>query len=406
MGLPGGNPRPRYHAAMGFPPRQWSGRPVWAEIDLDAVEHNLRLLAASARPARLYAVVKANAYGHGAVAVGRAAVEAGASALAVACVDEAEELRRAGVAARILVLGHTPASDAVRVVELGLEPAVGGPELVEALSSAARGRGAEVPLHLEVESGFNRHGLVLDELARVAERARSLPGVRVQALFTHYATADEEDRAFTRAQFDVLREASRRLPWVAERHASASAGILLAPDLALEGVRPGISLYGYHPAAWAPAAGLRPVLSLRSRVVRVSEIEAGATVGYGRTWTAGRRTRIGLLMCGYADGYRRGFGNRAQALVRGRRVPVVGRVSMDMCTVDLTDAPGAAAGDVATLIGTDGDARVGADELAGLADTISYEILAAVAARVPRLYLRGGEVVEVGTLTERVPGPA
>src|SRR5512140_1241517 len=391
---------------MGFAPRQWSGRPVWAEIDLDAVAHNVRLLAARARPARLYAVVKANAYGHGAVAVGRAALEAGAAALAVVCVDEAEELRRAGITAPILVLGHTPASDAARAVALGLEVAAGGIELVEALS-AARRAGAEVPVHLEVETGFNRHGLALEALVQVAERARALPGVRAKALFTHFATADEEDQAFTRAQFDALREASRRLPWIAERHASASAGLLLAPDLALEAVRPGIALYGYHPAQdRTPQVGLRPVLSLRSRVVRLSEIEPGATVGYGRTWTARRRSRIALLMCGYADGYRRGFGNRAHALVRGRRVPVVGRIAMDMCTVDVTDVPGAAAGDVATLIGRDGEARVDADELAGLADTISYEILAAVAARVPRLYLRGGEVVEVSTLVERAPRPA
>jgi alanine racemase len=391
---------------MALSPREWSGRPVWAEIDLDAVEHNVRLLAARARPARLYAVVKANAYGHGAIAVGQAALRAGASALAVVCVDEAEELRRAGVTARVLVLGHTPASDAARVVALGLEPAVGSSELVEALSAAARGHAAEISLHLEAETGFNRHGLGLDALVELAERARALPGVRVQALFTHYATADEEDQTFTRAQFDVLREASRRLPWVEERHASASAGILLAPGLALEAVRPGISLYGYHPAAsWAPAADLRPVMSLRSRVVRVSEIEAGAAVGYGQTWVARRRSRIALLMCGYADGYRRGFGNRAHALVRGRRVPVIGRVAMDMCTVDVSDVPEAATGDVATLIGHDGEARVDADELAGLADTISYEITAAVAARVPRLYLRGGEVVEVSTLVERTPRP-
>ncbi len=391
---------------MSLSPRQWSGRPVWAEIDLDALTHNVRLLAALARPARTYAVVKANAYGHGAVAVGRAALEAGACALAVVCVDEAEELRRAGITAPILVLGHTPASQAARVVALGLEPAVGGLELVEALSVAARERGVEVPIHLEVETGFNRHGLVLDELVKIAERARATPGVRVKALFTHFAAADEEDQEFTRAQADGLREASRRLPWIDEHHASASAGILLAPGVALEAVRPGISLYGYHPAAgWAPSVDLRPVLSLRSRVVRLSEIEAGAAVGYGRTWIARRRSRIGLLMCGYADGYRRGFGNRAHALVRGRRVPVVGRISMDMCTVDLTDVPGAQAGDAATLIGEDGGARVDANELAALADTISYEIVAGISARVPRLYLRGGEVVAASTLVERSPLP-
>jgi len=389
---------------MSLFPRQWRGRPVWAEVDLDALAHNLRFLAARAHPARVYAVVKANAYGHGAVAVARAALEAGAAALAVVCVDEAEELRHAGIEAPILVLGHTPLSDAARSVALRVEPAVGNVAFVEALSAAARERGVEVPIHLEVETGFNRHGLPPEALVELAEGARRLPGIRVKALFTHFATADEEDQGFTRAQFEVLRSTSRRVPWIAERHSSASAGILLAPDLSVEAVRPGIALYGYHPAnAWAPAVDLRPVLSLRSRLVRLAEIASGAAVGYGRTWTARRQSRIGLVMCGYADGYRRGLGNRAEALLRGRRVPVVGRVAMDMCTVDVTDVPEASEGDVVTLLGEDGGARIDADELAGLLGTISYEILAGIPARVPRLYLRGGKVLEVTTLCERVP---
>ena len=389
---------------MPFEPSRWAGRPVWAEIDLDAIAHNLALLAARAAPARVIAVVKANAYGHGAVAVARTALAAGARGLAVVCVDEGEELRRAGVTAPVVVLGHTPAADAERVAALGLEPAVGSLELVEALAAAASRHGVEVPIHLEVETGFNRHGLPPDEVVALAERARALPGLRVKALFTHFATADEEDQGFTRAQFDLLREASRRLPWIEERHCSASAGVLLAPDLTVETVRPGIALYGYHPASgWAPRVDLRPALALRSRITRLSDIPPGASVGYGRTFVARRPTRLALVMCGYADGYRRGLGNRAHALVRGRRAPVVGRVSMDMCTLDVTEVPGVALGDVATLLGADGGERVDADELAALEETISYEIVAGVSARVPRLYLRGGQVVEVSTLTGREP---
>jgi alanine racemase len=400
---------------MAFAPRQWGGRPVWAEIDLDAIAHNLKLLAARARPARVYAVVKANAYGHGAVAVARAALQAGADQLAVVCVDEAEELRRAGITAPVLVMGHTPATDAERVVALGLEPAVGGTELVEALSALARARGAEVPIHLEVETGFGRHGLVPDAAVALAERARALPGLRVKALFTHFASADEADQAFTHRQFDVLLEASRRLPWIPERHCQASAGTLLQPrggpgpgvPMALEAVRVGVSLYGYRPApACAPDADLRPALALRSRVARVADLEPGAPVGYGRTWTAARPSRVALVMAGYADGYRRALGNQAHALVRGRRAPVVGRVSMDMIVLDVTDVPGVVAGDVATLLGADGAERVDADELARLTGTISYEILAGIAARVPRLYLRDGQAVEVSTLVQREPRQA
>ncbi|WP_041454111.1 alanine racemase [Anaeromyxobacter sp. K] len=389
---------------MSIVPSTWGGRPVWAEIDLDALAHNVRLLAARASPARLYAVVKANAYGHGAVACGRAALEAGAHGLAVVCVDEAEELRRAGVEAPLLVIGNTPASDAARVVALRLRPAVGAMDLVEALSAEARRRGAEVPIHLELESGLNRHGLSPDALVALAERARALPGLRVEGLFTHFAAAEEGDQRFTRAQFEVLRETSRRLPWVPERHCAASASILLDHEMALEAVRGGLSLYGYRPAPWCGTdADLRPVMSLRARVARVSDVDRGATVGYGRTWAANRPTRVALVMCGYADGYRRSFGNRTQVLVHGRRAPVVGRVAMDMCMVDVTAVPGVAAGDVVTLIGRDGDERVDADDLATIADTISWEILAGISARVPRLYLRGGRAVEASTLVDRAP---
>jgi alanine racemase len=389
---------------MSLLPSEWSGRPVWAEIDLDALAHNARLLAARAAPARLWAVVKANAYGHGAVACGRAALEAGAAGLAVVCVDEGEELRRAGIDAPVLVVGHTPASDAARVVALRLRPTVGAWELVEALAAAGRRAGWTVPLHLELESGLNRHGLVPDALVSLAGRARETPGVEVEGVFTHFAAAEEGDQRFTRRQFDVLRDVAARLPFVKERHCSASASVLLDKEMGLDAVRAGLSLYGYRPAPWCGTdADLRPVLSLRSRIARVLEVERGATVGYGRTWAAARPSRVALVMCGYADGYRRGFGNRAHVLVRGRRAPVVGRVAMDMCMVDVTAVPDARPGEIATLLGRDGEERVDADELATLADTISWEILAGLTARVPRLYLRGGAAFAATTLSERTP---
>jgi alanine racemase len=389
---------------MSIPPSAWGGRPTWAEIDLDALHHNVRLLAARAAPSRLWAVVKANAYGHGAIACGREALAAGAAGLAVVCVDEAEELREAGVDAPILVIGYTPPSDAARVVALRLRAAVGAWELVEALAAAARRATWTVPVHLELESGLNRHGLPPAALVELAERARATPGIEVEGIFTHFAAAEEGDQRFTRRQFEVLREVSARLPFVKERHCAASASVLLDPEMRLDAVRTGLSMYGYRPAPWCGTEfELQPVLSLRARVARVQDVERGATIGYGRTWAAPRPARIALVMCGYADGYRRGFGNRAHLLLRGRRAPVVGRVAMDMCMVDVTAVPGVAVGDVATLLGRDGEERVDADELATLADTISWEILAGLTARVPRLYLRGGEVREVSTLTHRAP---
>ena len=391
---------------MALEPSRWPGRPVWAEVDLDALDHNVRLLAARAAPARLFAVVKANAYGHGAVAVARSALAAGASGLAVVAVDEGEELRRAGIDAPLLVLGHTPASDAARAAALGLQPTVDAPDLLEALAAAARLRGTEVAIHLELETGMNRHGLAPEACVAMAERARSMPGLRVEGLFTHFASADEADQSFTHRQFEVLRQVAARLPFVALRHCSASASVLADPALALDMVRAGLSLYGYRPSAFCGSgADLRPVMALRARVARVFDVRAGDAVGYGRTWTASGPARLALLMCGYADGYRRSFGNQAHALLRGRRVPVLGRVSMDMCTVDVTGVQGVVPGDVATLLGADGAERVDADELAGLAGTISYEILAGVSARVPRLYLRAGRVESATAHCDRLPRP-
>jgi alanine racemase len=391
---------------MPFLPAAFGGRPCWAEIDLDAFDSNVRLMAARAAPARLYAVVKANAYGHGAIACARAAIAAGAKGLAVICVDEAEELRRAGITAPLLLVGATPASDATRVVSLGLMPTVGALDLMEALATAATRARTTVPIHLEVETGLNRHGLTPDDCVALDARARGMPGIEVRGLFTHFAAAEEGDQRFTRGQFDQLKAVSARLPWIVERHCAASASVLLDHEMGLDAVRAGLSLYGYRPAPWVGTdADLKPVLSLRARIARLLDVERGATVGYGRTWAATKPARIALVMCGYADGYRRALGNRAPVAVRGQLAPVVGRVAMDMAMVDVTAIPAATVGDVVTLLGRDGDAEVTADELADLADTISWEILAGISARVPRLYLRGGLVTALTTLNERVPVP-
>jgi alanine racemase len=387
------------------PPRdRWNGRPVWAEIDLDALTHNVRALAGRASPAKLYAIVKANAYGHGAVAVGRAAIEAGATGLGVVCVDEGEELRLAGIDAPVLVVGFTQAAEAERIVELRLTPTVDTMQSALALSRFAGARGVVQPIHVELESGLNRHGLELEELVAFAESVRRLPNIEIEGIFTHFAAAEEGDRTFTRMQYQALIEASKRLPWIPMRHCSASASVLIEPGMALDAVRTGLGIYGYEPApGCAGDVELRRVLSLKSRVARVLDVPPGATVGYGRTWRAERPSTIALVMCGYADGLRRALSNRAHVLIRGRRAPIAGRIAMDMCMVDVTDVPGVAPDDEVVIIGTQGAERVDADELAELAGTISWEILAGISARVPRLYMRDGAIVAGTTLNQRLP---
>lgn len=385
---------------------RWTGRPCWAEIDLDAIEHNVRLLAGRAAPAHLCAVIKANAYGHGAVAVAGAAVGAGAASLGVVCVDEGEQLRLAGIGAPVLVLGATEAAEAERIVDLRLTPTVCSMQVALALSRFAAERGVTQPVHLELESGLNRNGLPADELVEFAERLRELPGIQVEGVFTHFAAAEEGDQTFTRAQYERLRAVCERLPWIPLRHCAATASTLADHELALDMVRTGIGIYGYEPAPGMSAGlPLRRALSLKSRVARVLEVEPGETVGYGRTWEAQRPSRIALVMCGYADGLRRALSNRAWLLVRGRRAPVAGRIAMDMCMLDVTDVPGCAPGDEVVIIGEQGSERVDADELAALADTISWEILSGISARVPRLYYRHGTLESVSTLNMPLPQP-
>jgi alanine racemase len=392
---------------MNYPLDRWPGRPVWAEIDLDALTHNVRTLADRAAPAKLYAIVKANAYGHGAVAVARAAVEAGAAGLGVVCVDEGEELRLAGIDAPVLIVGQTQVAEAERIVELGLTPTVTSMQMAMALSVFAGERGVAQRVHVELESGLNRNGLPLDELVSFAEAVRALPSIEIEGLYTHFAAAEEGDQTFTRVQYDALAQASARLPWIAERHCSASASLLASPDMRLEAVRAGIAIYGYHPA---PGCGadieLRRVMSLKSRIARLIDVDAGGTVGYGRAWTADRASKIALIMCGYADGYRRALSGRAEVLVRGQRAPIAGRIAMDMCMVDVSDVPGVAPEDEVVIMGAQGGETIDADELATLADTISWEILAGISARVPRVYLCGGTPVAYTSLNERTPQPA
>ena len=379
----------------------WGGRPVWAEVDLEALTLNVRSLKARANGAALMAVVKANSYGHGAVAVARAALAAGADRLGVICVDEGEQLRRAGIGAPILVMGHTPATDAARLVDLSLTATVASRETAEALARATAQRGARLAVHLKVDTGLNRYGLTPTEALALADWLRNVPSLEVEGLFTHFASADEADKGYTLDQHARFRRVAEELDWIPVRHVSNTASLLDMPELSMEMVRPGLGIYGlYPPGDVRRDLGLVPALSLKSRIVRLTALAPGDPVSYGRTWRAARRSLVGLVMCGYADGLPRSQSNRGSVLVRGQRAPIVGRVCMDMCMVDVTDVPGVATNDEAVLIGGQGQERIGADEVADLAGTISYEILSAISARVPRLYLRAGDIVCRQTLVQ------
>ena len=377
------------------------GHPLWAEIDLDALAHNIRELKDQARGAMLTAVVKANAYGHGSRGIARAAIEAGAQRFAVISVDEGEHLRRASVTAPILVMGHSPASDARRIVELRLTPTINSQETALDLAQAAVAEGVVQPIHIKIDTGLSRYGLPPQEAIALAESLRELPSLTVEGIFTHFATADEGETTYTHQQYKTFLEVAQRLPWIPLRHVSNTASLLDMPEMSLDMVRPGMGIYGYYPSSQVShSVELRPVLSLKSRIARLARLTPGQSVSYGRTWKAKRTSAIALVMCGYGDGLPRALSNRGSLLVRGRRAPIVGRVCMDMCMADVTDIPGVAVDDEVVIIGRQGEEEIPADEVAELSATISYEILCGIATRVPRHYLQEGRIVGVETLVQ------
>jgi alanine racemase len=369
-------------------------RETRAEIDLGAIRENVLLACRLAGPtAQVMAVVKADAYGHGAAPVARTALTSGASWLGVALPEEAVILREDGIRSRILVLGPITPEQAELVVDHGLDQCVSDPAQAEALDRMARRRGRVVSIHLKVDTGMGRVGLPPREVRPAVEQLARLPAIRLAGLMTHFADADADDPVFTQEQasrfeaaVQALRDAGIAVPL---RHAANSAALLLVPETRLDLVRPGIMLYGCHPrgARRPDDPVLHPALRLRTAITQVKELPAGSSVSYGRTFTASRDMRIATIPIGYADGLPRMLSDRGQVLIRGRRAALVGRVCMDMTMVDVTALPEVRAGDEAVLIGRQGDEEITADEVAALAGTISYEILCRLGPRVPRVYL-------------------
>ncbi len=364
---------------------------AWIEISLDAAAANVRALKAKLGVTELISVVKANAYGAGAATLAPALELAGVDRFAVVWPHEGYMLRQAGVTLPILVLGHAFPADATPAVRSSLTLTCHSLELGEALSEAARRAGTVAKVHVKVDTGLHRFGLELDAAVELAERLRALPNITVEGLTTHMANADEADDSFADVQHEVFREAAGRLPWIPYLHTSNSATALRRTELHYSGVRMGLALHGVLPPNTGGPA-VQPILSLRARIARVTEVATGEGVSYGLTWRASRPSRVALIPVGYADGWRRDLSNRGSVLVQGVRCPMVGRVCMDQFLVDVTDIATVAEGDVATLIGRDGQHEITASEVADEAETISWDVLASLQARLPRIYHRAGAV--------------
>jgi alanine racemase len=377
---------------MAVPQDDRVGRPTIAEIDLRALRANYRALSEFANGAKVMAVVKADAYGHGAVEVAIALRDEGCGHFAVACVEEAAELRAAGISERIYLLGGFFAEQAQRIVELNLVAPIFDVSIVEPLDRAAEHLGRrDFPVHLKVDTGATRLGVLPADLDAAADALRQARVLRLEGVFTLLANAGDPTSSVTEHQLfvfrqvvQVLREAGFQLPL---NHVANSAAMVLRPDAHFNLMRPGLALYGLPPVhAVRERVELRPVMTFKTRLMQLKHVPAGCGVSYGHTFITSRASSIGVLPVGYADGYRRGLQMGAEVIARGRRAPVVGAICMDLTMIDLTDVPGARVGDEVILWGGAGEAMISVNDVARLAQTISYEMLCTVGRRVPRVY--------------------
>ena len=365
-----------------------------AEIDLDAFRSNILQVRRCVGPHRaVLAVVKANAYGHGLVPISRAALSEAVEGLGVAFVEEGIQLRKAGIRRMILVMAGFLPEETGALLEYNLTPVVSHPTQIESLKRYREKARHPIRIHLKLDTGLGRLGLLEKDVAPFIRQAREVKGIEIQGLMSHFADeglddphlADEQIGRFEKTQI-AIEGMGVKTPMT---HMANSAAIMGMERAWFNMVRPGIMLYGYPPSAPA-AIPLRPVMTLKTRIINLKRVAAGTPLSYGRTFTTRRDSLIAVLPIGYADGYSRAWSNRGEILIGGRRLPVVGRVCMDMTLVDVTDLPSVGMGDEAVLMGSQGSEALYADELARDLGSIPYEILCAVGQRIPRTYREGG----------------
>jgi alanine racemase len=379
---------------------------IWAEVDLSAIAHNVRELRRRADPkAKVMAVVKANGYGHGAVEVARTALANGAEWLGVARLPEAIPLREAGFGVPILVFGYTPPAEAGRLIEYDLRQSVYSPAAARAYSAAAAARGRRIRVHLKVDTGMGRLGMVPaalsgkapghavgEDFIREATAIARLPGLDAEGIFTHFAASDSADTSYARRQLAMFLEVLSALRAAGleftVRHAANSAAVIALPESHLDLVRPGIALYGLRPSDEVDLTNisLQPAMALKARIIHLKSVPAGTCISYGMTYRTPSPTVIATIPAGYADGFRRLLSSKGEMLAGGRRVPVVGRVCMDLTMLDVGAVTDACIEDEVVIFGRQGNEFISADDLARELGTINYEIVCDVTARVPRVY--------------------
>ena len=383
-----------------------SYRRLVEEINLDAADHNIKsILKRVDGRAKVIGVIKADAYGHGAVEMAHVLINNGVDMFAVAMLDEAIYLRKNGIKEDIIILGITQSDLMGEVIENNAIQVVSSFREAKILSDYAVKHGKTARVHIKSDTGMGRIGFMsTDESVEEICRINELPNLNIEGIFTHFATADSFDKAFTEVQKErfvwMINHLEERGISLSVRHAANSAGIMDFEDLFFTHVRAGIILYGMYPSdeVMKDRLDLEPVMSVKTRIAYIKTIEKGTTIGYGRTYTAPSRRVIATIPIGYADGYSRGLSNKGAVLVRGQKAPIVGRVCMDQCMIDITDIEGVQVEDEVVVMGKQGNNEISADMIAELLDTINYEIVCMFSKRVPKVYLKGGKVVKTNDL--------
>lgn len=377
-------------------------RPVWAEVDLDIIASNMRNIKAASKSREIFGIVKADAYGHGAVDVAPVLLENGATRLAVAVMTEGVELRKAGLTCQINVLGVTPPTLFGDLLEYDLEPVVFNYDYAKELSDFAVSKNKTAKIHLAVDTGMGRIGFLpsedtIDEALRISK----LPNILIEGIFSHFSTSDEADKDYSNKQFEKFKLFISKIEekglFIKLKNIANSAAISDLPETHLDGVRPGMILYGYYSSedVKKEVIPLKPAMTWKASILHIKELEAGQYVGYGRKFQTDRKSIIGTLGVGYADGYTRMLSRKAKVIINGKFAPVVGNICMDQCMIDLTDIEDVKVGDEVILMGSQGDLKFDADDIAELLGTIKNEVVCMVGRRVPRVYIKDGKVVKV-----------
>ena len=377
-------------------------RPVWAEIDLDAIKYNIDSIKRRVDTKELIAVVKADAYGHGALDVSKTLVENGATKLAVAVITEAMELRHGNINTPIMILGYTPLEFAADLINYDIEQTIFDLEYATKLSEIALNLGKKAKVHVALDTGMGRIGfLINDNSLNEILKISSLKGLEVVGIFTHFATADESDKNYSNKQYKKFTDFNEKLVSkgvnIPLKHVSNSGAIIDMPNTYLDGVRAGIVLYGYYPSedVLKQNLDLKKAITIKTQVAHVKILDRNEYVSYGRKFKTERKSIIATLPIGYADGYSRALTGKAKVIINGKFAPVVGTICMDQCMIDVTDIGDVHVGDEVIVLGKDKDLKFDADDMAKAMGTINYEVLCMIKQRIPRVYIEDGKVKSI-----------